>query len=88
MIYDTLGLIYFVWKQNGNINSVNDAFNDYNGKISIEGIFNNGLMDGNWVYYNEDGELWKEEKYNNGELINKLFYTIHLIFKIVLNSTI
>ncbi len=35
LIYDTLGLIYFVWKQNGNINSVNDfSFkNKIQGKI-------------------------------------------------------
>ena len=35
LIYDTLGLIYFVWKQNGDINSVNDfSFkNKIQGKI-------------------------------------------------------
>ena len=35
LIYDTLGLIYFVWKQNGDINSVNDFSlkNKIQGKI-------------------------------------------------------
>ncbi|MDR2085200.1 MAG: hypothetical protein LBP67_09430 [Bacteroidales bacterium] len=40
-----------------------------NSKLNILGYYKNGLRNGIWKYYNEEGSFIKEEKYENGFLV-------------------
>ena len=39
-------------------------------QLRLKGRYNRGERDGEFVYYNEDGTVWKREVYDNGELVN------------------
>jgi len=40
-----------------------------NGKIWMKGNYSNGLQDGRWEIYKEDGSLEKTEVYSKGNLL-------------------
>ena len=43
-----------------------------NGKISQKGKYVNGLREGSWMIYKEDGEKVREDQYKAGILLNPL----------------
>lgn len=44
---------------------------DENGKTKIKGCFKNHLKTGKWKYYDEDGNIYKEEYYKKDILLKK-----------------
>jgi uncharacterized protein len=76
-----LGLSHF-WCVNGNIDKTEyytrtekHLVKYYcSGKIEIEGRYVDGFIDGEWKYWNEQGELIKQETYETGELIYEKEY--------------
>ncbi|OFX59205.1 MAG: hypothetical protein A2W97_16105 [Bacteroidetes bacterium GWE2_40_63] len=38
-----------------------------NGKIKAEGLFENNLMDGEWRFYRETGQLWQIGNFSGGK---------------------
>lgn len=42
-----------------------------NGNIKLEGEITDSKPNGEWIYFNENGELMKKEFYKNGKLINE-----------------
>ena len=38
-----------------------------NGKIKAEGISINGIMEGEWKFYRETGQLWQVGNFNEGQ---------------------
>ena len=44
-----------------------------NGQVKWEGEYKNGMKDGIWRYYNENGDLIKEESYIEGEINSNKF---------------
>jgi antitoxin component YwqK of YwqJK toxin-antitoxin module len=38
-----------------------------NGKIKAEGLFENNLMDGEWRFYRETGQLWQTGNFSGGK---------------------
>ncbi|NOU20025.1 MAG: hypothetical protein HOO91_20900 [Bacteroidales bacterium] len=38
-----------------------------NGKVKAEGLFENNLMDGEWRFYRETGQLWQIGNFNDGQ---------------------
>ena len=61
-------LLYEAYVKNG---EVHGSYNQYylNGNIEIQGQLNNGVKNGKWVYYDQDGNINREEIYNKtGEI--------------------
>lgn len=38
-----------------------------NGKVKAKGLFINGLMEGEWLFYRETGQLWKVGNLKNAK---------------------
>jgi antitoxin component YwqK of YwqJK toxin-antitoxin module len=38
-----------------------------NGKVKAEGIFENELMEGEWLFYRETGQLWQIANFKNSK---------------------
>lgn len=38
-----------------------------NGKVKAEGIYENNLMEGEWKFYRETGQLWQVGNFTNGK---------------------
>lgn len=38
-----------------------------NGKIKAEGVFDKGLMEGEWRFYRENGQLWQVGNFAGGK---------------------
>ena len=46
-----------------------------NGQLKVKGNFNSeGLLTGNWKYFFNNGQLWRDETYNNGIKVDKWIY--------------
>ena len=41
-----------------------------NGRTELEAYYKNNLRDGNWNFYEENGELWYTLKYKEGKILN------------------
>ncbi len=37
-----------------------------NGKLRAEGLYVNSMMEGEWKFYRQTGQLWQVGNYNNG----------------------
>ena len=62
-------LEYIGNKKNGHIHGDFEGFHK-NGKIKMQGNFIKGYRDGNWSYYNEEGEIDSTITYKKGVEIN------------------
>jgi len=75
--YDTTGYVIIVnsWDRNGKLTlkSGNGLYIDYydNGKKYSQGIFLYGKPNGEWVYFDEDQVIIKEEFYEDGKLVER-----------------
>jgi len=38
-----------------------------NGKVKAQGLFSNDLMEGEWIFYRETGQLWQIANFKNGK---------------------
>ena len=68
------GIDYIGYRdKDGNIHG---SFEKYykNGNMEIDGQLKTGYYNGNWDYFNEEGELIKEIRYKMGEVIDSIAY--------------
>ena len=50
-----------------------------NGKIKAEGQFINNLMEGEWIFYRETGQLWQIANFKNSKKTEDGFAMIKMI---------
>ncbi len=68
------GIDYIGYRdKDGNIHG---SFEKYykNGNMEIDGQLKTGYYNGDWDYFNEEGELTKEIRYKMGEIIDSIEY--------------
>ena len=71
---DVQPILYEGYIKNGEIHG---SYNKYyrNGNIEIKGQHNKGLKEGKWLYYNQDGNIVREEVYNKtGKIKDSIIY--------------
>ena len=70
------------WYENGSIKQVLDYSKEFrkitnyhdNGIKSVEGWSDNGILQGDWFYWNKEGKLVKKEVYKDNVLISTVEY--------------